>query len=82
MSVKPEDQFIELEVCSSSYDRGEGSGKLITFRIQDLVAVSGSEDSRKPGRIHLRSGSRYDTTEPYGELVCIMRRQRQNDEQV
>ena len=72
MSVKPEDQFIELEVCSSSYDRSEGSGKMITFRIQDLVAVSGSEDPRKPGRIHLRSGSRYDTTTPYADLVDIV----------
>ena len=66
------DLFIELEICSSTYDRSEGSGKLITVRIQDIVAVSGPEDSSKPGRIHLRSGSRYDVTEPYGELALVM----------
>ena len=76
VSVKPSEEFLELEICSSSYDRSERSGKLITFRISDLVAVSGSEDSGKPGRIHLRSGSRYDTTRNYQELVEIFQ---QND---
>ena len=78
MAVSHKEQFLELEICSSSYDRSERSGKLITFRISDLVAVSGSGDSGKPGRIHLRSGSRYDVTEPYGELAYIMRSQQQN----
>ena len=72
LTMTPKDQFIELEICPSSCDRSERSGKLITFRIQDLVAVSGLEDPRKPGRIHLRSGSRYDTTTPYADLVDIM----------
>ena len=73
------DRFIELEICSIPYDRSQGSGKLITFRVSDLVAVSGSEDSSKPGRIHLRSGSRYDVTNQYQELVEIKTRQQQND---
>ena len=75
MSVKPEDQFIELEVCRGSHDRSERSGKMITFRHSDLVAISGFLDSSKPGRIHLRSGSRYDVTETYDNLDLIMRNQ-------
>ena len=74
--VKPAEQFLELEICSIPYDRSQGSGKMITLRASDLVAVSGSEDSGKPGRIHLRSGSRYDTTHSYSELVEIFQ---QND---
>ena len=73
--VKPAEQFLELEICSIPYDRSQGSGKLITFRVSDLVAVSGSEDSSKPGRIHLRSGSRYDVTNQYQELVEMFQQQ-------
>ena len=69
------DRFIELEICSSAYDRSQRSGKMIMFRHSDLVAVSGSEDSSKPGRVHLRSGSRYDVTVWYQELVEMFQQQ-------
>ena len=72
--VKPAEQFLELEVVLNNHDINSGSGRMLMFGLDDLVAVSGFGESNRPGRVHLRSGSRYDTTTSFRELKQILKR--------